>query len=76
MNDPRYPIGKFERREQLTAGERRAMISAPAPTKEGVTVPGKVVINLASGLDDAERVTVAFLARERRSTRVTRSRRS
>src|SRR5438128_8940770 len=26
MNDPRYPIGKFERREQLTAAERRSMI--------------------------------------------------
>jgi hypothetical protein len=26
MNDPRYPIGKFEPREQLTAEERRTMI--------------------------------------------------
>jgi predicted peroxiredoxin len=26
-----------------------------------MTVPGKVVINLATGLEDAERVTVAFL---------------
>ena len=26
MNDPRYPVGKFERREELTPAERRAMI--------------------------------------------------
>jgi len=26
MNDPRYPVGQFERREELTPAERRAMI--------------------------------------------------
>lgn len=26
MNDPRYPVGKFERCEELTPAERRAMI--------------------------------------------------
>ena len=32
MNDPRYPIGKFERRDTLTADERRAMIDQIAGT--------------------------------------------
>src|ERR1700757_4345251 len=26
MNDPRYPVGKFDRREELNPSERRAMI--------------------------------------------------
>jgi hypothetical protein len=26
MNDPRYPVGKFNRKEELTPAERRAMI--------------------------------------------------
>ena len=32
MNDPRYPIGKFERREELNAAERRLMIDDIAAT--------------------------------------------
>jgi uncharacterized damage-inducible protein DinB len=40
MTDPRYPIGKLERRDQLTSEERRAMIeqiaAAPARMREAV----------------------------------------
>src|SRR5579872_4715565 len=32
MNDPRYPIGKFERRDALTSAERRQMIDEIAAT--------------------------------------------
>src|ERR1051325_7704466 len=32
MNDPRYPIGKYERRDTLTPDERAAMIEAIAAT--------------------------------------------
>jgi uncharacterized damage-inducible protein DinB len=32
MSDPRYPIGKFERRDQLSAEERRSMIDQIAAT--------------------------------------------
>ena len=39
-NDPRYPIGKFERRDRLTPDERRTMIdqiaAAPARMRETV----------------------------------------
>jgi len=41
MHDPRYPIGKFERRDQLTSEERRAMIeqiaTAPLLMREAAT---------------------------------------
>jgi hypothetical protein len=41
MNDPRYPIGKFERRDQLTSEERRSMIdqisTAPTHMRDAVT---------------------------------------
>jgi hypothetical protein len=40
MHDPRYPIGKFERRDELTGEERRAMIeqiaSAPLHMRNAV----------------------------------------
>lgn len=40
MSDPRYPIGPFVRREQLSASERRAMIdqiaAAPARLRDAV----------------------------------------
>ena len=32
MNDPRYPIGTFQRRDELTPDERRAMIDEIAAT--------------------------------------------
>src|SRR5690242_21424980 len=32
MNDPRYPIGKFEQRDELTSAERRQMIDEIAAT--------------------------------------------
>lgn len=32
MSDPRYPIGKYERRDELTRDERAAMIGAIADT--------------------------------------------
>jgi uncharacterized damage-inducible protein DinB len=39
-SDPRYPIGKFERRDQLTAAERRSLIeqiaAAPARMREAI----------------------------------------
>ncbi len=34
---------------------------------------GKVLVNLATGMEDAERVTVAFLVATARSTRVSPS---
>jgi len=41
MNDPRYPIGKFERRDALTSAERRQMIDdiaeVPARMREAVS---------------------------------------
>src|SRR5688572_20086206 len=41
MTDLRYPIGKFERRDELSADERRAMIdtiaAAPARMREAVS---------------------------------------
>src|SRR5438552_4672075 len=41
MDDPRYPIGKFERRDSLTAEERRSMIeqiaAAPVRMRDAVT---------------------------------------
>jgi len=41
MNDPRYPIGKFERREELNAAERRLMIedisATPMRMRDAVT---------------------------------------
>src|SRR5216684_1433844 len=42
MNDPRYPIGKFERRDQLSAAERRTMIEqiAATPTRMRDAVNG------------------------------------
>jgi hypothetical protein len=42
MNDPRYPIGKFQRRDRLTAGERVKMIDtiAAAPPKMRSAVAG------------------------------------
>ena len=42
MNDLRYPIGKFERRDQLTPEERRSMIDdiAAAPTRMREAVTG------------------------------------
>lgn len=47
MSDLRYPVGPFERRDTLTADERRAMIdtiaAAPARMREAV-----------AGLDDAQ----------------------
>ena len=40
MNDPRYPIGRYERRDLLTAEERAAMIeqiaASPAKMREAV----------------------------------------
>ncbi|HEX6642996.1 MAG TPA: putative metal-dependent hydrolase [Thermoanaerobaculia bacterium] len=40
MTDPRYPIGKFERRDELNPDERRAMIetisAAPSRMREAV----------------------------------------
>jgi hypothetical protein len=40
MDDPRYPIGKFERRDSLKADERRSLIeqmaAAPARMREAV----------------------------------------
>ncbi|HKR62653.1 MAG TPA: putative metal-dependent hydrolase [Thermoanaerobaculia bacterium] len=40
MTDPRYPVGKFEKRDTLTPDERRAMIeqiaAAPARMREAV----------------------------------------
>lgn len=32
MNDPRYPVGKFERRDELTPSERRTMIEEISAT--------------------------------------------
>jgi len=47
MTDPRFPIGKYERRDELTAAERVALIdtiaAAPARMREAVR-----------GLDDAQ----------------------
>jgi uncharacterized damage-inducible protein DinB len=47
MSDPRYPVGPFQRREHLSASERRAMIdqiaAAPARLRDAVR-----------GLDDAQ----------------------
>jgi uncharacterized damage-inducible protein DinB len=42
MNDPRYPIGKFERREQFTPAERKSMIEeiALAPLRMRSAVEG------------------------------------
>jgi uncharacterized damage-inducible protein DinB len=41
MNDPRYPIGKFERRDELTPAERRQMIddiaAVPARMRDAVS---------------------------------------
>ncbi|HJT17542.1 MAG TPA: putative metal-dependent hydrolase [Thermoanaerobaculia bacterium] len=41
MNDPRYPIGKFERRDELTPAERRQMIDdiaeVPARMRDAVS---------------------------------------
>jgi uncharacterized damage-inducible protein DinB len=41
MNDPRYPVGKFDRREELTPNERRAMIEeisvVPMRMREAIT---------------------------------------
>ena len=40
MNDPRYPIGKFDRRDALTSAERRQMIddisAVPARMREAI----------------------------------------
>ena len=40
MNDPRYPVGKFERRDTLTPGERASMIAeiaeAPAHMRKAI----------------------------------------
>ena len=42
MNDPRYPIGRYERRDVLTPQERAAMIEqiAAAPRKMRDAVAG------------------------------------
>jgi uncharacterized damage-inducible protein DinB len=42
MHDLRYPIGKFERRDQLSAAERRTMIEqiAAAPTRMREAITG------------------------------------
>jgi uncharacterized damage-inducible protein DinB len=41
MNDPRYPVGKFDRREELSPPERRAMIEdisvVPMRMREAIT---------------------------------------
>ena len=47
MNDPRYPIGPFARRDELTRDERREMIDAIAAT------PARLR-NAIAGLDDAQ----------------------
>jgi hypothetical protein len=43
MNDPRYPIGKFQRRDSLTGAERVRMIDtiAAAPPKMRSAVAGR-----------------------------------
>jgi hypothetical protein len=47
MNDPRFPIGKFERRDILTPDERRAAIDAIA------AAPGRMR-DAVAGLTDAQ----------------------
>ena len=47
MTDPRYPIGKWERRDTLTPGERAAMIAQIAE------VPARMHAAIA-GLDDTQ----------------------
>jgi len=50
MNDPRYPIGTFQRRDELTPDERRAWIDAIAGT------PARLR-DAVAGLDDAQLAT-------------------
>jgi len=42
VNDPRYPVGKFERRDTLTPGERASMIAeiAEAPARMRKAIGG------------------------------------
>ena len=47
MTDPRYPIGKWDRRDTLTSGERAAMIAQIGE------VPARMRTAIA-GLDDAQ----------------------
>lgn len=47
MTDPRYPVGKWDRRDTLTPGERAAMIAQVAE------VPSRMRAAIA-GLDDAQ----------------------